>query len=156
MSKLNFNEDGRDLLDKMFEKMYPNSISIASPSRCTRPNNNPSEKILVDVIKNKIEMVNNAVDVGVRVELPAPVMEPITSRLYESKLIYHTPTFGDEVRTFCMNPNGEVVNENYNGISTVNGHSYADKKTPNTNFVMAQTQQYDLNNIVSSFNMMGM
>ncbi|MBQ4647508.1 MAG: NAD(P)/FAD-dependent oxidoreductase [Candidatus Gastranaerophilales bacterium] len=93
-------------------------------------------------IKNKIEMVNNAVDVGVRVELPAPVMEPITSRLYESKLIYHTPTFGDEVRTFCMNPNGEVVNENYNGISTVNGHSYADKKTPNTNFALLVSKKF--------------
>ena len=65
-----------------------------------------------ELIKNGVELVNNAVDVGVRVELPAPVMEPITSRLYESKLIYYSPTFGDEVRTFCMNPNGEVVSEN--------------------------------------------
>ena len=87
-------------------------------------------------------MINNAVDVGVRVELPAAVMEPITSRLYESKLIYHSPTFGDEVRTFCMNPNGEVVNENYNGISTVNGHSYADKKTPNTNFALLVSKKF--------------
>ena len=93
-------------------------------------------------IKHKIDMVNNAVDVGVRVELPAAVMEPITSRLYESKLIYHAPTFGDEVRTFCMNPNGEVVNENYNGISTVNGHSYADKKTPNTNFALLVSKKF--------------
>ena len=62
-------------------------------------------------------MVNNAVDIGVRVELPAPVFEPLTDKLYESKLVYHSPTFGDEVRTFCMNPNGEVVQENYNGIS---------------------------------------
>lgn len=92
--------------------------------------------------KNKIKIYNNAVDVGVRVELPAPVMEPITSRLYESKLIYHSPTFGDEVRTFCMNPNGEVVNENYNGISTVNGHSYANKKTPNTNFALLVSKKF--------------
>src|SRR5699024_12691010 len=69
-----------------------------------------------ELIKNGVNVVNNAVDVGVRVELPAAVMEPITSRLYESKLIYYSPTFGDEVRTFCMNPNGEVVSENYNGI----------------------------------------
>ena len=93
-------------------------------------------------IKHKINMINNAVDVGVRVELPAAVMEPITSRLYESKLIYHSSTFGDEVRTFCMNPNGEVVNENYNGISTVNGHSYADKKTPNTNFALLVSKKF--------------
>ena len=82
-----------------------------------------------DHVESKIGMVNNAVDVGVRVELPAPVFEPLTSKLYESKLVYYSPTFGDEVRTFCMNPNGEVVQENYNGIATVNGHSYAEKKT---------------------------
>ncbi len=90
----------------------------------------------------KIKMINNAVDIGVRVELPAPVMEPLTSRLYESKLIYHSPTFGDEVRTFCMNPNGEVVSENYNGIVTVNGHSYAEKKTPNTNFALLVSKKF--------------
>lgn len=92
--------------------------------------------------KNKIGMVNNAVDVGVRVELPAPVFEPITSKLYESKLIYHSPTFGDEVRTFCMNPNGEVVQENYNGIATVNGHSYAEKTTNNTNFALLVSEKF--------------
>ena len=92
--------------------------------------------------QNKIGMVNNAVDVGVRVELPAPVFEPITSKLYEAKLIYHSPTFGDEVRTFCMNPNGEVVQENYNGISTVNGHSYAEKTTNNTNFALLVSEKF--------------
>ena len=92
--------------------------------------------------KNNISMINNAVDVGVRVELPADVMEPITSRLYESKLIYYSPTFGDEVRTLCMNPNGEVVSENYNGIQTVNGHSYANKKTPNTNFALLVSKKF--------------
>lgn len=95
-----------------------------------------------ELAKNGVELVNNAVDVGVRVELPAAVMEPITSRLYESKLIYYSPTFGDEVRTFCMNPNGEVVSENYNGIQTVNGHSYADKKTKNTNFALLVSKKF--------------
>src|SRR5574344_692485 len=91
---------------------------------------------------NKIGMVNNAVDIGVRVELPAPVFEPITEKLYESKLIYHSPTFGDAVRTFCMNPNGEVVAENYNGIQTVNGHSYAEKRTNNTNFALLVSEKF--------------
>ena len=95
-----------------------------------------------ELIKNGVNVVNNAVDVGVRVELPAAVMEPITSRLYESKLIYYSPTFGDEVRTFCMNPNGEVVQENYNGIATVNGHSYANKKTKNTNFALLVSERF--------------
>lgn len=91
---------------------------------------------------HKIGMVNNAVDVGVRVELPAPVFEPITSKLYESKLVYYSPKFGDEVRTFCMNPNGEVVQENYSGIVTVNGHSYANIKTKNTNFALLVSEQF--------------
>lgn len=89
-----------------------------------------------------IELENNAVDVGVRVELPAPVMEGLTSKLYESKLVYHAPTFGDEVRTFCMNPYGEVVCENYKGIATVNGHSYANKKTENTNFALLVSKRF--------------
>ena len=92
--------------------------------------------------KNKIGMVNNAVDIGVRVELPAPVFAPLTDKLYESKLVYYSPTFGDEVRTFCMNPNGEVVQENYNGIATVNGHSYANIKTPNTNFALLVSKKF--------------
>ena len=92
--------------------------------------------------ENKIGMVNNAVDVGVRVELPAPVFQPLTDKLYESKLVYYSPTFGDEVRTFCMNPNGEVVQENYNGIATVNGHSYAKKTTNNTNFALLVSKKF--------------
>lgn len=94
-------------------------------------------------LKNaNVELVNNAVDIGVRVELPAPIMEDLTDKLYESKLIYNAPSFGDEVRTFCMNPNGEVVCENYNGIATVNGHSYANKKTANTNFALLVSKRF--------------
>lgn len=94
--------------------------------------------------KQKIDLISNAVDIGVRVELPAPVMEDITSKLYESKLVYYAPTFKDMVRTFCMNPYGEVVCENYSGISTVNGHSYgnADKRTPNTNFALLVSKRF--------------
>lgn len=90
----------------------------------------------------KIPLENNAVDVGVRVELPAVVMENLTSKLYESKLIYNAPTFDDEVRTFCMNPYGAVVCENYEGIITVNGHSYADIKTENTNFALLVSNKF--------------
>ena len=92
--------------------------------------------------KLNIDLENNAVDVGVRVELPAAVMENLTSKLYESKLVYNAPTFGDEVRTFCMNPYGEVVCENYKGIVTVNGHSYANKKTENTNFALLVSKRF--------------
>ena len=73
-----------------------------------------------------IELINNQVDIGVRVELPAKVFEHITDVVYESKLVYRTKQYGDQVRTFCMNPYGHVVAENVEGINTVNGHSYAD------------------------------
>ena len=85
-----------------------------------------------------IETRSNRVDIGVRVELPAEVFEHITSKVYESKIVFRTKKYGDRVRTFCMNPYGEVVNENTNGIITVNGHSYADPAlhTENTNFAL--------------------
>ena len=81
---------------------------------------------------------SNRVDIGVRVELPAEVFAPITDELYESKIVYKTEKYQDKVRTFCMNPRGAVVNENTNGIVTVNGHSYEDPAlhTENTNFAM--------------------
>ena len=71
-------------------------------------------------------------------ELPAVIFSHLTDELYESKIVYRTEKFEDKVRTFCMNPNGIVVNENTNGIVTVNGHSYEDpaKQTENTNFAL--------------------
>ena len=83
-----------------------------------------------------IKMTTNPVDIGVRVEVPAVIMEPLTTALYESKLIYYTPSFDDPVRTFCMNPYGAVSIENYGDVTTVNGHSYADFKTDRTNFAL--------------------
>lgn len=79
---------------------------------------------------------NNAVDIGLRVEVPAAVMQPLTEDLYEPKLLYHSHYFKDKVRTFCVNPNGLVSTETYGDIITVNGHSYSDKKTKNTNFAL--------------------
>lgn len=80
----------------------------------------------------------NRVDIGVRVELPAEIFRHITDEVYESKIVYQTDKYNDLVRTFCMNPYGEVVSENTNGIVTVNGHSYADPalRTENTNFAL--------------------
>ncbi len=89
-----------------------------------------------------IPLANNAVDIGVRVECPAPIMEPLTDPLYEAKLIYHTPSFGDSVRTFCMNPYGEVTTESYGDIVTVNGHSFAESKTGYTNFAVLVSQSF--------------
>ncbi len=87
---------------------------------------------------------SNRVDIGVRVELPAAVFAHLTDELYESKIVYRTKQYGDMVRTFCMNPKGAVVNENTNGIITVNGHSYEDpaKQTDNTNFALLVAKHF--------------
>ncbi|MFA7468314.1 MAG: NAD(P)/FAD-dependent oxidoreductase [Desulfotomaculaceae bacterium] len=84
----------------------------------------------------------NPVDLGVRVEVPAPVMEHLTRVVYESKFIYYSKTFDDKARTFCMNPYGEVVQENLDGLVTVNGHSHAYRKTNNTNFAVLVSKTF--------------
>ena len=91
-----------------------------------------------------IPVKSNRVDIGVRVELPAEVFAHLTDELYESKIVYRTQKYGDKVRTFCMNPKGAVVNENTNGIITVNGHSYEDpeKQTENTNFALLVAKHF--------------
>ncbi len=94
--------------------------------------------------KLDIPTLSNRVDIGVRVELPAEIFSHLTDELYESKIVYRTAKFEDAVRTFCMNPNGIVVNENTNGIVTVNGHSFEDpeKKTENTNFALLVAKHF--------------
>ena len=91
-----------------------------------------------------LEKKSNRVDIGVRVELPASVFSHLTDELYESKIVYRTEKFEDNVRTFCMNPKGSVVNENANGIVTVNGHSYEDPsmQTDNTNFALLVSKHF--------------
>lgn len=82
---------------------------------------------------------HNPVDLGVRVEVPAPVLEPLTRVLYEPKLVYHTTAFDDRIRTFCVAPYGQVTTEYTGGndpVVTVNGHSYANSRTENTNFAL--------------------
>ena len=97
-------------------------------------------------ICNELEIPtkSNRVDLGVRVELPAEVFSHLTDELYESKIVYRTQKYGDRVRTFCMNPKGAVVNENTNGIITVNGHSYEDPalQTGNTNFALLVAKHF--------------
>ncbi len=91
-----------------------------------------------------LHLINNQVDLGVRVELPAQVFERITDTVYEAKLVYRTKQYGDNVRTFCMNPYGHVVTENVDGCITVNGHSYSAKelRSPNTNFALLVSNRF--------------
>ncbi len=103
-----------------------------------------------DWFSNKCEEIGietrpGTVDVGVRVEVRDEVMQFLNENLYEAKLIYHTPTFDDKVRTFCTNPSGEVATEYYeNGLAVVNGHAYKGKefKTSNTNFALLVSKNF--------------
>jgi uncharacterized FAD-dependent dehydrogenase len=83
-----------------------------------------------------LKTLNNPVDIGIRVEVLASVMQELTDVLYEPKLIYYSRSFDDQVRTFCVAPYGQVITESYDGVLTVNGQSYAEQKTENTNFAI--------------------
>ena len=120
------------------EKSYSCSKCVVSVGRS-------GSKWMESVCSNlNIPTKSNRVDIGVRVELPAAIFQHLTDELYESKIVYRTEKFEDLVRTFCMNPHGVVVNENTNGIVTVNGHSYEDpaKHTENTNFALLVSKHF--------------
>ena len=133
---LNVLEQGYEVITK--DAVYSCDKCIVSVGRS-------GSKWMESVCKDlDIETKSNRVDIGVRVELPAAVFAHLTDELYESKIVYRTEKYGDKVRTFCMNPKGAVVNENTNGIITVNGHSYEDpaKQTENTNFALLVSKHF--------------
>jgi uncharacterized FAD-dependent dehydrogenase len=117
-------------------KTYHSKYLVAAPGR------DGSEWFMDQINRIGLRMTSNAVDIGVRVESPAAVYEPITDICYESKLVYYSPSFDDRVRTFCMNPCGFVVTENNDGLLTVNGHSFAHKKSENTNFAILVSKSF--------------
>jgi hypothetical protein len=94
--------------------------------------------------RNGIEMSNNQVDIGVRVELPAIIWDHFSKKIYEPKIWYRSEQYGDVTRMFCFNERGNVVLENTDGVMTVNGHSYRDKarKTQNSNFALLSTIRF--------------
>lgn len=106
------------------------------------PGREGAEWLMKEAQRLGLATASNAVDIGVRVESPAEVYEPITDICYESKLLYYSRSFDDRVRTFCMNPHGFVVTENNDGLQTVNGHSYAHRKSGNTNFALLVSKQF--------------
>ncbi len=129
-------DDGYKVISKKGE--YDCTYCIASVGRS-------GSKWMETVCKDlDIGTLSNRVDIGVRVELPAVIFSHLTDELYESKIVYRTKNYEDQIRTFCMNPKGSVVNENTNGIVTVNGHSYEDpsKQTENTNFALLVAKHF--------------
>ena len=117
-------------------KRYDCEYLVAAPGR--------SGAEWFDTVAGGLELSrnNNMVDIGVRVEVPAVIMAPLTDELYEPKLIYYSKPSEDRVRTFCMNPCGEVIKEYYDEVLTVNGHSFAAKTTDNTNFALLVDKRF--------------
>ena len=111
------------------EKLYGKYVIVA-------PGRSGAEWLKFEAESLGLKTLNNPVDVGIRVEIQASVMEELTKVLYEPKFIYYSKSFDDHVRTFCVAPEGEVITESYNGVLTVNGQSYAERKTGNTNFAI--------------------
>ena len=126
-------------------KIYTKDDECFEADKCIVSVGRSGSKWMETVCRDlNIDTLSNRVDIGVRVELPAAIFSHLTDALYESKIVYRTEKFEDSVRTFCMNPNGIVVNENTNGIVTVNGHSFEDpnKKTENTNFALLVSKHF--------------
>jgi uncharacterized FAD-dependent dehydrogenase len=119
-------------------KTYESPVVIAAPGR------EGSAWLTGEAERLGIGLVSNAVDIGVRVEVPAVVTDVITDDLYEPKLLYTSRHFEDQVRTFCMNPRGVVCTECWGDAVTVNGHSYAEAehKTGNTNFALLVSTRF--------------
>ncbi len=111
------------------EKIYGKYVVVA-------PGRSGAEWLKSEAQSLGLKTLNNPVDVGVRVEVLAVTMEELTDVLYEPKFIYYSKAFDDQVRTFCVNPYGEVITESYSGVISVNGQSYAERKTENTNFAI--------------------
>jgi len=133
-----------DGTDNIIYNIYTDKGTFYS-NKCIISVGRSGSKWLESVCKNlDIPTKSNRVDIGVRVELPSVIFSHITDELYESKIVYKTEKFEDNVRTFCMNPHGIVVSENTNGIITVNGHSYEDKSlhTENTNFALLVSKHF--------------
>jgi hypothetical protein len=130
-------EDGKTsgIITKSGEKIFATYV-VACPGR------EGSDWLSHEARRLGLGQKINPVDLGVRVEVPSAIAEPITKDVYESKLIFYSKLFDDRVRTFCMCPDGEVVTENYEGVITVNGHSYSDKKTDNTNFALLVSKNF--------------
>jgi len=119
--------------------------TVHAPKVIAAPGRGGAEWLTRQAHKLNLKTINNAVDIGVRVETPNSVMDHLTKELYEAKLIYFSDTFENKVRTFCMNPGGIVSEENYDGgVALVNGHSFLDRglKTGNTNFALLVSSNF--------------
>ncbi|NLM46042.1 MAG: NAD(P)/FAD-dependent oxidoreductase [Firmicutes bacterium] len=133
-----------ELVQERFRLLLDGGSTVECRYLIAAPGRSGSDWFADQCKKLGLELVNNRVDIGVRVEIPAVVFQHITDEVYEAKLLYRTKRYGDLVRTFCMNPYGYVVAENTDGIMTVNGHSYRDARlrSKNTNFALLVSNRF--------------
>ncbi len=125
-----------NLTNKTISEFFSNNIVLGIGRKGA---NWLSEMCLKHNIKNQAGVV----DIGVRYELPDSVMKDINNYLYEGKFVGYLPPYKDKVRTFCQNPSGFVANEVYdNNLTLVNGHSYKDKKSTNTNLAILVSHHF--------------
>ncbi len=130
--------------ENIYELKLSNNETIRCKYLIVAPGRSGAEWFANQCKKLGLELSNNQVDIGVRVELPNEIFEDITNSVYEAKLKYLTKGHGNFVRTFCMNPSGYVVTENTDGIMTVNGHSYKEERlgSNNTNFAILVSTKF--------------
>ncbi|MDP3964001.1 MAG: FAD-dependent oxidoreductase [bacterium] len=126
----------------MFEIATEDGQTVMAKKIIVCPGRGGAEWFQEEARRLGLEMENNGVDIGVRVEVRDEIMKPVTDLLYEMKVLYNSKTFRDRVRTFCMCPSGFVAIENYRGLTTVNGHSAKDVKSHNTNFAILVTKTF--------------
>ncbi len=141
--------DQGEVCGVLLERPDGTEETVESPRVVLAPGRGGAQWLSRVAKENSLSIANNEVDIGVRVEVPNAVLDPLTKNLYEAKLIYYSDTFENKVRTFCMNPGGIVSEERYNtgsggSIAVVNGHSYADesRRTENTNFALLVSTRF--------------
>ena len=133
-----FKEDGKTVVETSTGELFAGDYCILSSGRS-------GSKWMESVCEGLgIPTQSSRIDIGVRVEVPFETFSHLTDKLSESKIVYRSKKYQDRIRTFCMNPHGVVVNENTNGIITVNGHSYEDPSmyTDNTNFALLVSSHF--------------
>lgn len=142
--EINEEDEYKYALDVRPTNKEADSVGIKCKYLVVAPGRSGAEWFSKQCKKLNIPLLNNQVDIGVRVEVPATVFEDITDNIYEAKLKYLTKKHGDIVRTFCMNPYGYVVAENVDGLITVNGHSFSDPsmRSKNTNFAILVSNKF--------------
>ncbi len=137
-------EDGKVVGVKIHQRGHEPEI-VYAPYVVAAPGRGGAKWLTETMGKLGLPTQNNEVDIGVRVEVPNSIMDHLTKDLYEAKLVYYSDTYENKVRTFCMNPGGEVSQEYYEGgIAVVNGHSYEaqEKRTGNTNFALLVSTKF--------------